>query len=92
MDNYNNWNYNNHGNDPGNHHNQYYPRYSQDDDVISVKDWILTFILLAIPVVNIILLFVWAFSQDTNESKKNYSKASLIMMAISLVIYILVSL
>ena len=40
--------------------------------------------------VNIVLLFVWAFSGDTNENKKNYCKAQLIILAIILGINIIV--
>lgn len=58
------------------------------DPAISVKSWMLTMFLLAIPIVNIVLLFVWAFGRVTNPSKANYAKASLLWMAIILVIYI----
>ncbi len=37
--------------------------------VISVGDWMLTLFILAIPLVNIIFLFIWAFSGDANPSK-----------------------
>lgn len=60
----------------------------QNAPVLSVKDWMITILLLAIPIVNIILLFVWAFSKGENPSKSNYAKASLIWAAIGLVIYI----
>lgn len=56
--------------------------------VISVKDWLITILLLAIPIVNIIMLFVWAFGGGTNPSKANYAKAALIWALIGIVIYI----
>ncbi|WP_077369036.1 hypothetical protein [Anaerosalibacter sp. Marseille-P3206] len=60
-------------------------------EIMSVKDWVITLLLLVIPIVNIILLFVWAFSGDTNENKKNYCKAQLIMLAIILGINIIIA-
>ncbi|MCR8630702.1 hypothetical protein [Paenibacillus radicis (ex Xue et al. 2023)] len=63
--------------------------YSQQASVMSVKDWILTFIVTAIPVVNIIMLFIWAFGDSANPNKKNYSKATLLLAAILIVIYAL---
>lgn len=57
--------------------------------VISVKSWMLMMLLLAIPLVNLIFLFIWAFSSDTNPNKSNYAKASLLWMAIGIVIYII---
>lgn len=57
--------------------------------VLSVKDWMITILLLAIPIVNIVLLFVWAFSKGENPTKSNYAKASLIWAAIGIVLYII---
>ncbi|TXK74397.1 hypothetical protein FU659_29630 [Paenibacillus sp. N3.4] len=50
----------------------------------------ITILLLAIPIVNIIMLFVWAFGGETNPSKANYAKASLIWAAIGIVIYLII--
>jgi hypothetical protein len=60
----------------------------QTTPVLSVKDWMITILLLAIPIVNIVLLFVWAFSKGENPTKANYAKASLIWAAIGIVLYI----
>ena len=56
---------------------------------ISVGEWIVTFIILAIPIVNIVMLFVWAFGGDANLSKKNYARATLILIAIIIVLYVI---
>lgn len=60
-----------------------------NNNVVSVGEWIVTFILMAIPVVNLILLFVWGFSDSTALSKKNYARAALILMAVGIIIMIL---
>jgi len=52
-------------------------------------DWVVTLLLLMIPVVNLVLLFVWAFSSETNLNKKNFAKAQLIFMAVGIVLSIL---
>ena len=57
--------------------------------VMSLGDWIITFIVLAIPLVNIVMLFVWGFSSSTNPNKANFCKAYLIIMAIALVCFFL---
>ena len=59
--------------------------------VMSVGAFLGTMILLMIPLVNIILLFVWAFGSGTNPNKKNYCRATLIMILIGIVISILFS-
>lgn len=58
--------------------------------VMKVSDWMITLLLLAIPLVNIIMLFVWAFGGGTNPNKANYSKATLLWMLIVFGIYILI--
>lgn len=49
---------------------------------MSVKDWLYTLLIIAIPMVGIIMLFVYAFGNDQNVNKQNWAKAQLIMMAI----------
>jgi small-conductance mechanosensitive channel len=56
---------------------------------VSVKDWIITMVITAIPMVGFIMLFVWAFSDSTHPSKKNWAKASLIFFAIIIGLYIM---
>jgi uncharacterized membrane protein YvbJ len=51
-------------------------------DPLSVKNYLGILFLMLIPVVNIILLFVWAFSDSTNINKSNFAKAYLIFILI----------
>ena len=53
---------------------------------VKVTDWVLTIFLTAIPLVGLILLFIWAFSNETNPSKANWAKATLIWYAIGIVL------
>lgn len=55
---------------------------------VTIGDWIITTILLAIPCVGIIMLFVWAFDKSTPLSKQNFCKATLIMALIGFTISI----
>ncbi|MCX8056015.1 MAG: hypothetical protein N3F03_00210 [Ignavibacteria bacterium] len=48
-----------------------------------------TLIILAIPLVNIIMLFVWAFGDNTVPSKRNYAKAQLILFLVVILIFVL---
>ena len=56
---------------------------------MSIGDWIITSIILAIPIVGFVMLFVWGFGSNTQPSKANWAKASLIMIGISIVIVLL---
>ncbi len=53
-------------------------------------DWMLTMLICVIPLVNIIMLFVWAFGSSTNPSKANWAKASLLWAVIGIVLWVLV--
>lgn len=61
----------------------------QNVPVVSVSEWLVSLLLMIIPLVNIVLLFVWAFG-DTNPNRSNWAKASLILMAITIVLYIII--
>ena len=52
---------------------------------MSVKDWLITFLILMIPCVGFVMVFVWAFSNE-NKTRSNYFKAYLIVVAISIVL------
>lgn len=58
---------------------------------VSLGNWMLTLFLTFIPLVNIIMLLVWAFSSSTPPSKANWAKAALLWMVIIFVIGILLS-
>lgn len=56
---------------------------------MTIGDWLITFIIQAIPIVGIIMMFVWAFSDSTHPSKKTWAQAALIMMVIAIVLIII---
>lgn len=55
-------------------------------DVVSLGDWIVTTLLTWIPIVGFVMMFVWSFGGSTTPSKKNWARATLIWMAVGLVI------
>ncbi len=61
----------------------------EQTDVMSVKDWLITLLILAIPLVNLVMLLVWAFGGNTNPNKANFCKAYLVLLAAFMVLYIL---
>lgn len=56
-----------------------------NSQTISTGEWIVTYLLMCIPVVDIILLFVWALSSNTKESKSNWAKSMLILLFLSVI-------
>jgi len=57
---------------------------NQDLKPMSVKDWLITLLIMAIPLVGLVMLFVYAFGSDGNVNRRNWAKAQLIVMAIVL--------
>ena len=63
----------------------------QQAPVVSVKEWLITNLIMMIPLVNIVMMLVWAFGSNTNPNKANYFKATLILFAIVMVIYLVLA-
>ena len=63
----------------------------QQAPIVSVKEWLITNLIMMIPLVNIVMMLVWAFSSNTNPNKANYFKASLILFAIVMAIYLVLA-
>ena len=61
-----------------------------DTQVMTTKDWLITLLLMAIPCVNLIMLFVWAFSHSGNHNRRNYARATLVFALIGFVLGIVV--
>lgn len=57
--------------------------------VVPVGTWIVTFLLMLIPLVNLIMLIVWAASGTENPNRKNWAIATLLMYVIYIVLFML---
>ncbi|WKY46921.1 zinc-ribbon domain-containing protein [Eubacteriaceae bacterium ES3] len=60
-------------------------------DVLSMGQYLIMFLLTAVPIVGIVMLFVWGFGSQSGPNKKNFARAYLIMMLIGIVLSILLS-
>ena len=65
---------------------------TRQPEVLSVGNWMLTILIAIIPVVNIIMFFVWAFGDNTNPNKANWAKAQLLWILIAIAFYGLLAL
>jgi len=55
-----------------------------ENKVMSPGEWALTIFLTGLPLIGLVLLIVWAVGDDSNLSRKNYAKGSLILYAIAI--------
>lgn len=67
------------------------PYGTPDTQPVSIGGWIGVMLLTCLPIVNLIMLFVWAFSSSTKKSLKNYARAALILALIGVVLVVVVS-
>ena len=63
----------------------------QENQVVKMGEWMITYLITMIPLVGLIMMFVWAFSSNTKPSKANWAKAALLWSAIVVAIYILIA-
>ncbi len=61
------------------------------EEPMSVGDWLIILLIMMIPCVNVVMVFVWAFSNSEKKSKSNYFKAILIWSLIWIVLSIILS-
>lgn len=59
-----------------------------NDEVMTTGQWMLTTLIIAIPIVGIVMTFVWAFGNG-NNNRKNYCRSALIWMLIGIVLWII---
>ena len=57
---------------------------------VSVGEWIITYILMCIPIVGIVMTFIWAFGEDAKLSKKNWARAVLVLMLVCIIFSIII--
>lgn len=60
-------------------------------DVITMGQYLIMFLITAIPIAGIVMLFIWSFGAEAGPNKKNFARAYLIMMAIAIGASILIS-
>lgn len=61
----------------------------EQEKVLGIKDWLKVLIIFMIPIVNIVMWIVWLVSKKTNLNLKNYLIASLILIGIFLLLWII---
>lgn len=67
-----------------------FPQKAAENGVVSTGDWFVSMLVACIPLVGIVMMFVWAFG-GTAPSKKNWARAVLIWWAVAVVLAIVLS-
>ncbi|MGI6033942.1 MAG: DUF3862 domain-containing protein [Coriobacteriales bacterium] len=67
------------------------PKQQDDDSTLTMGHWMLVLLLMAIPIVNIVMLFIWGFGAKAAPAKKNWARAQLIWMAIWIAVSLIFS-
>ena len=59
-----------------------------DTEPITVGGYLIMFLIMCIPVVNLVVLLLWAFGKNGNVNRRNFSRAALVYIAIGIVLSI----
>lgn len=54
--------------------------------VMSFGDWLVTMLIMIVPILNLVMLFIWATDRLTNPNKANWAKATLVIIAVQVVL------
>ncbi|MEG2036542.1 MAG: zinc-ribbon domain-containing protein [Ruthenibacterium sp.] len=61
----------------------------QQCEPVTMGQWLLNYLIMAVPVVNLVMLFIWGFGGSTKLSQRNWARATLIWMAIGIAVAVL---
>ena len=72
---------------------QQFPQMTTMEDTTPISPWgyIGYNILFSIPIVGLVMLFVYSFGSNTNVNLKNYARSFLLMMLIVVIIYVVIA-
>ena len=90
VNNGNNFNYNNDPMRPymPNNAYNYYQQPAYKEEPLTLGEWVLTLILLYIPVVGFIMTIIWACGVGNNISRRNFARANLIVRIVACILAI----
>lgn len=61
----------------------------KNDEPVKTGEWVWTILVACIPIVGLIALLIWAFSESTNVNKKNWARGYLICAIIGIVVWMM---
>ncbi|HZJ77854.1 MAG TPA: zinc ribbon domain-containing protein [Clostridia bacterium] len=70
---------------PAPQYNASYGMGAENEKPLTVGNYLIMMLITVIPIVGIVMMFIWAFGTGHNRNKKNWARATLIVGAISLV-------
>jgi hypothetical protein len=56
--------------------------------IVSVKEWIITSLILMVPLVNIFAVLYWSLAKDVNPSKQNLMRAIILLFIICVTVFV----
>lgn len=68
-----------------------YPGQLDGNEPLSLGQYLVMLLLMLVPILNLVMLFVWGFGSSSSLNRKNFARAMLIVSAIMLVISLISS-
>lgn len=69
----------------------YHPEKDTPADKLTLGDYLIMLILFQIPIVGLIMMFIWGFSQGYGTNRKNFARAYLIFSVITYILSLIMT-
>ncbi len=60
--------------------------YLNNSSTVTISEWIIAYLIMMVPILNIIVLLKWSLSDQIKPSKSSWAKMQLILMVIGLLL------
>ncbi len=54
----------------------------EEAPVVSLGEWVVIILILMLPIINLVMLFIWAIDKQGNPNRRNFARAYLIYIGI----------
>lgn len=63
------------------------PQFQTDSaPVMSFGEWLVTLLIMVVPLLNVIMIIIWAADSNTNPNKANWARATLVIIGIQIIL------
>jgi|GEM_PF-2522232 len=67
-------------------HDILYRKWNQEE-IVPMHDWLLTLLIMFVPILNIVMILRWSLSPNTNANKLNFVKAQVIVFILAALVW-----
>ena len=62
----------------------------QERQVMTFTDWLITLFIASVPIINLIFLTAWSFSENTAPTKRVFARAAFVLILLEGALYLFI--